>query len=91
MIVSTDKNVYMKKACVYRKDMYLRTRHVYTDETLRIFCPMLLYRSEDKNGVYGVFISTQWQDLSIVSKIYSYFGFYKWCLSANKTFIWHSL
>jgi len=52
MIVSTDKNVYMEKACVYRKDMYLRTRHVYTDKTFRIFWPILLYRSDDKNDIY---------------------------------------
>ena len=57
--VSTDKNVYMEKVCVYRKDMYLRTRHVHTDKTFRIFWPMLLYRSDDKNDIYGVFISTQ--------------------------------
>ena len=31
--VSTDKNVYMEKVCVYRKDMYLRTRHLeYFDQ-----------------------------------------------------------
>ena len=31
--VSTDRNVYMEKACVYRKDMYLRTRHLeYFDQ-----------------------------------------------------------
>jgi hypothetical protein len=35
------------------------TTHVYTDNTVRIFCPMILYVSDDKNDVYGVFISTQ--------------------------------
>ena len=53
------RHVYTENACVYRQYMYSWIRHVYTDNTFRIFCPMLLYISYDKNDVYGVSISTQ--------------------------------
>ena len=52
-------HVYMDKTCVYGQDMCIQITHVYVDNTFRIFCPMLLYISYDKNDVYGIFISTQ--------------------------------
>ena len=53
------RHMYTYNTCVYRQYMYSRTRHVYTDNTFRIFCPMPLYISYDKNDVYGVSISIQ--------------------------------
>jgi hypothetical protein len=38
----------------------LKILHI-SDNTFRILCPMILYVSDDKNDVYGVFISTALQ------------------------------
>ena len=54
-------HVYKDNTCVCGQDMCIQTTHVYTDNTFRILCPMILYVSDEKNDVYGVFISTALQ------------------------------